>query len=416
MQPVTRLLLPVLLIGLLKALCPTASQAAEVATSQAPAPALNESEYCQGGEFALVFDSNFAKATGTQPETRHWRRESMGKSVNAGQHRMSPGRRHTAWYDKFHEKTSYIRDGVLVQRGFIADEDIPGFVSRDQGGPRDHAYDDPDPRDAAKGTVNLGDFEFHTSWFTTYALKAVDGALVPVQAEDKVLPHGKYWGQPGMSDTPSPNITFSPGTFFEIEVNFEGMQALAHRHSFWLMPTATEFVAYDEDPANGLEIDIYEHELTLEPELAESLTPNPNDMLLMKCLGGATTPHATENELVPDLNTNINVPGINVGWHKIGLLWTHDQLVWFVDGVAKVRDTQLVPQVGMYLIISREANTGALRSDGNNAHNLLVDGEKIPSDAGLWGRNAMTPGNRELVKAGKDDVKVRSVRAWKVLQ
>ena len=51
------------------------------------------------------------------------------------------------------------------------------------------------------------------------------------------------------------------------------------------------------------------------------MNPNPNDVLLMKCIGGATSPPATQNELRADGNTEINVPGINRGWHKIGLLW-----------------------------------------------------------------------------------------------
>ena len=141
------------------------------------------------------------------------------------------------------------------------------------------------------------------------------------------------------------------------------MRALGHRHSFWLMPASSGGKAYDNDPANGLEIDIYEHELAREKGPHTGDGPNLNEAMLMKCIGGSTTPPSTKNELREDGQSLIYVPGINTGWHNIGLLWTKDQLVWFIDGKPWVRDTTLVPQVEMFLILSRQANTGASKSD-----------------------------------------------------
>jgi len=376
-------------------------------------PVFEDPSLIGGLSFELVFDSDFSKAPDGPPPATLWRREDMGSSNNAGQHRQAEGRRHAAWYDRYHDKTGFVRDGLLIQRGFVADQDLDGFVSRDAGSsPRNHSYVDPDPRDQKEGPVNFADFELHTSWFDTFAFKAVDGVQVPVLADDKLVASKDFWGQPGKTDTPSPNIAFAPGTYFEIEVNFEGMTALAHRHSFWLMPAREQGLAYDDDPANGLEIDIYEHELATDRAVAATGERNQNEILLMKCIGSKTTPKSTQNELRADGKTAIRVPGINEGWHRIGLLWTKESLTWFVDGAAKVKDSVLVPTVDMYLIVSREANTGA--NSSGMPQELQADGDKIPFDAGLFGRNVATPANRELIKAGKDEVKVRYVRAWKV--
>ncbi|MDF1813998.1 MAG: serine hydrolase [Verrucomicrobiales bacterium] len=391
---------------------PTASNSA--AAPPTPQPVSPDKETLATHQFKLIFDSPFNDPKLIGPQSPLWRRESMIGSNNSGQHRQAPARRHAAWYDKYFEKTAFIRDGVLVQRGFVADSDMPGFVSRDAGdAPRNYAYTDPDPRDKSKGEVNFADFEIHTSWFDTFALKSVDGKQVPVLPTDTLVESKDYWGQPGKTDTRSPDITFSPGTYFEIEVNFEDMKALSHRHSFWLMPASANS-AYDSDPANGVEIDIYEHELAREPGTPVGDGPNLNEGLLMKCIGGSTNPPSTVNELRKDGKTLILVPGINRGWHQIGLLWTEEKLVWFVDGKACVKDTGLVPQVDMFMILSREANTGATKSD--EPHSLKMDGERIPHDAGLFGRNVATPENRNLIKAGEDEVKVRYVRAWKIAE
>ncbi|MFG0265194.1 MAG: lichenase [Rhodopirellula sp. JB055] len=374
-------------------------------------PQINDERAHQRFEFQLTYDVDFSAPNSLDPKAGFLRREDMGVSNNAGQHRQGPGRRHAAWYDKYHDQTASVENGVLIQRGFVADSDLPGFVSRDAGdSPRNFSYVDPDPKDAARGEVNFADFEIHTSWFDTFALKNVEGEQVPVDRTDEQVPKDQFWGQPGKTDTASPNITFAPGTFFEIEVNFEGMEALAHRHSFWLMPAAEQSGAYDDDPSNGLEIDIYEHEMVVEKDAPEA--ESRNNILLMKCIGGKTNPPTTFNELRDDGKTSIQVPGINQGWHKIGLFWTEQALIWFVDGKAVVRDSKLVPTVPMYLIVSREANTGAgLSSDHQN---LRADGERIPVDAGLYGRNVATPTNRDLIKQGRDEVRVRSIRAWTI--
>ena len=376
-------------------------------------PAINDANLAEGLRFEEIFNSTFDSPDVLKREAGTWRRESMIGSNNSGQHRQAPGRRHAAWYDQFQDRTAFVRDGVLVQRGFVADKSLDGFTSRDSGEqPRNHEYEDPDARDVGK--INFAKFELHTSWLDTFAVKSVDGKQVPVEVDDELVDKKEYWGQLGKTDTPSPNVTFSPGTFFEIEVSFSKMQALSHRHSFWLMPASANREAYDEDPANGLEIDIYEHELAADRNSKAPKDVSINEVLLMKCIGGATDPPSTKNELRDDGGTAIRVQGINEGWHKIGLLWTNDKLVWFVDGNAVVQDSRLVPQVDMFLILSREANTGASHHANAADHILLADGDRIPHDAGLWGRNVATPANLDLIRAGKDEVHTRSVRAWKI--
>lgn len=386
-------------------------QGSTLAKADSPQPRSPNTKTLAAHEFEIVFDSDFSKP-GVLTGGDYWRRETMRDSNNSGQHRQDVGRRHAAWYDKHLDKTAFIRDGFLVQRGFIADKDLEGFVSRDANGPRDTEYTDPDPNEADKGAVNFADFELHTSWLDTFAVKSVDGQQVPVLRTDEVVPKKEFWGQLGKSDTASPNIVFSPGSYFEIEVNFENMNAVAHRHSFWLMPAFEQKNAYDNDPANGLEIDIYEHELAVSPDRTDAKSAQRNEILLMKCIGGSTTPPSTKNELRDDANTAIHVPGINVGWHTVGLLWTTDRLTWFVDGQPVVQDSVLVPQIDMFLIVSREGNTGANHS-GRPEH-VAANPPAIPYDAGLFGGNVATPTNRNVIKSNQDDVLVRSVRVWKV--
>ncbi len=386
---------------------------------EARQPVFSDPRLSSGVEYRLVFDSDFSNPAVLDAESKAglWRHEDMASSGNSSQHRQSKGRRHAAWYDRYRDQTAFIRDGVLVQRGFVADSDQPDFVSRDAGdADRNHAYVDPDPSDAEGGEVNFADFELHTSWIDTFAVKEMNGERVPVQRDDVLVSKRELRGREGFADTRSPNITFRPGTYFEIEVNFEGMEALSHRHSFWLMPATADRVAYDGDPGNGLEIDIYEHELSVRREGAVTLENDhqKNEFMLMKCIGGSTNPPTTFNELRDDGETLVQSPGINRGWHRVGLLWTRDRLTWLIDGVAVVQDSKLVPQVPMYLIVSREANTGASRGGGSTV--LKADGDKIPRDAGLLGRNVATPENRDLIKAGRDEVLVRSVRAWQITQ
>ncbi len=374
-----------------------------------PAPPQVSSDLKSKYDFALIFDADFSQ-TATLGAGALWRRENMSASHNSNQHKHADGRRHAAWYDQYQEQTAFFRDGYLVQAGHVADASLSGFQSRDSGNaPRNHSYADPDPRDDGKGTVNFADFELHTSWFDTFALKWSQGKSVPVLPTDKLLPKEQYTGAPGTTDTPSPNITFLPGSYFEIEVSFEGMKALSHRHSLWLMPATPENQAYDSDSSNGVEIDIYEHELVEDGELSLS----ENEMLLMKSIGGSTSPPVTKNELKGDGATNIRVKGINSGWHKIGLLWTKGEVIWLVDGEELVRDSQLVPQVPMYLLLTREANTGAVDPSTAGPQELKSMGAAIPLDPGLFGRNVATPDNRALVKAGSDEVRVRYVRAWR---
>ena len=199
-------------------------------------------------------------------------------------------------------------------------------------------------------------------------------------------------------DTSAPNRTWAPGAYYEIKVNFENQSWPSHRHSFWLMPATTldfeigpigggtEFVnAYDADPSSGVEVDIYEKEGNVGAQ---------SDILLMKVIGGAAGS-------TPD--DQITSPGINTGDHTIGCLHMPDRLVWYIDGIEVQRDEQRVPQVRMYMLVTRELNTGV------GANPPPVE-PKRPTDFGLWGHNAYASRDQH----SSDFVDIHYVRVWTV--
>jgi beta-glucanase (GH16 family) len=52
--------------------------------------------------------------------------------------------------------------------------------------------------------------------------------------------------------------------------------------------------------------------------------------------------------------TRVEIPGINMGYHTFGLLWTPGEYVFFVDGVETWRTTEAVSQIPEYMILSVE--------------------------------------------------------------
>jgi len=237
---------------------------------------------------------------------------------------------------------------------------------------------------AIDGDVATGDL--CTSWIDTYGITFRG-------------PHNSDKG----ADPAKPNVTFGKNTYFEIEVNFSRMQTPGFRHSFWLMPATSNVPdrgpvlygdqgpflggppppAYDgrENAANGVEIDIYEIEHS----------PGFEDTLLMKVIAGDIPDDTTNNAYPTSVHpkTQIPVPGINQGWHRIGLLWSETELIWLVDGVPLVRDTELMPNdVRMFLLVTRELSET------------------------LYGQDPRTPQNRTLI--ADDSVMIRNVRVWSV--
>ena len=92
-------------------------QKGETIPSSGTQPAINDPALGSTLRFTEIFNSTFDSPDVLKREAGKWRRESMAKSNNSGQHRQAPGRRHAAWYDRYQDQTAFFRDGVLGQRG-----------------------------------------------------------------------------------------------------------------------------------------------------------------------------------------------------------------------------------------------------------------------------------------------------------
>jgi len=315
--------------------------------------------------------------------------EPLTDGVYASQHRRTnpdetglpeDGRRDHAWHNKAYTDTLNEQADHITQEGAVIPNTSAEYLDYGTG-----------------HTFNLA-----TSWLDTFATTRLD-------ANNE---------GPNVPNPATPNVTFGPDTFFELEVNFSSMQTPGFRHSWWLMPATIndrpgesvvfgdnaardadnnlrvlDGTAYDGTGAaarNGVEIDIYEHEV--------GNGGNPDNTLLMKVIagnGGAeqTTDNTFDTRSVTaapiDNSTDVIVPGINAGWHRIGFLWRETELVWFVDGQAVVRDTDNMPNdVRMYMILSRELNDI------------------------LFGGDPTTAANRALIP--NDSVGIRNLRVWSV--
>lgn len=103
------------------------------------------------------------------------------------------------------------------------------------------------------------------------------------------------------------------------------------------------------------------------------------------------------------------------GWHKIGLYWSSNKLVWFLDGYPVVEDTTTVPTVPHYLLLTREINSGVF--DGRLS-------SCVSYDPGIRGENAALAqnlaelgtknqdGTEDFGLSGRDHVVVDYVKVW----
>ncbi len=329
------------------------------------------------------------------------------------------GRRHAAFYNERQEQTGFIANSdYLVQRG-IVDYSITDPL-------RNLPYADPP---GSGEMVNFGDYRLYTSFLRTFGRKSDSDHTV---RDDFVK--------------------FSPGHFFEIRVNFENMSSFGHRHSFWLMPArlngSTVVQApqlnYDNSAANGVEIDIYEHEFFNDPSRSDNF--EIANSLLMKVLGDPVSvggTGSTNNEINNSgngigylsgssttvfLDNNSPTNRTSVGWHTVGLYWSSTKLVWYLDGEPVVLDNDLIPQTDMYMLLTREMNSG-VNDDGNpNTPQPSTDPDPkaIPKDPGLFGQNVgfsaslaelgqvNSSGGESLGINGQDHVLVDYVKVWTV--
>ena len=257
-------------------------------------------------------------------------------------------------------------------------------------------------------TIDFTQFNVCVPWLTTFG------------ADYNISPHDMW-----APDASKPNVTIEKNSYTEIKLTFSGYQASAFRTSLWLIPATRNndpgitvkhgdsnildangnqnFVKDPyhaaEDPADGVEVDIFEYERTVDSA--------NHDWLIMKCLGEL----GDQDKWTHNVHTNgpgVNgadgrVPGIdNTDFHRIGLLWVEDRLVWFVDGVAYVKDVVNVPNnVRMQLVLSRELTAG------NNGA-----GSGTPSDPGIFGDSGASSANRNLIDG--DYVEIEHIRVWEV--
>lgn len=155
--------------------------------------------------------------------------------------------------------------------------------------------------------------------------------------------------------------------------------------------------AYNDDGNDGVEIDIFEYEFN------ESSFKNN---IIMAVYGGAAGNTST---IVKPGTQNIN---LEQGTHKIGFLWEEDKMVWYINGIEFKRETNvnLIPDVYSYLVVSREANSGVVRSDDPNTDGKHVLEVKpyIPYDWGLYAENTWLYKDRINTDRGKIDY----IRVW----
>ncbi|MGQ7846372.1 fibronectin type III domain-containing protein [Granulosicoccus sp. 3-233] len=322
------------------------------------------------------------------------------------------GRRWSAWYNNHLGETSYIDtwtypEDALIQRGIV------DYSVTDPE--RDETYSEPDgPED-----VNYGNFRAYTSFLTTHG-------FVSDQNRQPLTTPQHRWG---------------PGHYFEIKVNFENMSMGGHRHSFWLMPADYDAngdviggnIAYDSNPSNGVEIDIYEYEAApastentlymkvLGNPISNGGTGNSNNTLdnadrptgISYSGGGNSNSGGTGTEVT----TTSSFPGglLTDGWHKIGLYWSSSKLVWFLDGYPVVEDTTNVPTVPHYLLLTREINSGVFdqRQSSNVSYDPGIQGENaaIARNLAELGKKNQD-GTEDFGLTGRDHVVVDYVKVW----
>jgi len=260
------------------------------------------------------------------------------------------GKRWSAWYNDFNDANAYRENGALVMGGWMSDRADPT---------RPVPYDD-------NGVyTDYGSNKLYTGWLDTWSRKWVG------PSDEHVV------------DPASPAKSFKYG-YFEAKINVSSMNTPGFRLSMWLMPASTDAAgqqlvvdtAYDHDGNNGVEIDLFEYEWT------GSSTANN---LIMGVHGGGA---GTDLNIVNAANAGHN---LRQGWHTLGLKWTTDEIVWTLNGdvVKRITDSELIPDVYSYLIISREMNSGVKRTglDNINTDDKLEAPPFRPRDPGLYAEN-----------------------------
>ncbi len=295
----------------------------------------------------------------------NWIRNDMSDGLHQVGNDGLDGKRWSAWYNAHQDQTARTAGGQLIMGGRVVQQ-----------------------ADSSRNAVQDNDlftefnrYRFYTGWVQTLSREYSNAAGTQVEVRPPSGNDGK-WG---------------PGHFIEVDVDFSNMDSNGFRLSAWMMPADPNVLnkTYDADPGNGVEIDLFEYEVS----------PGAENLLLSKVIAG----DACGNTPGGVINAG---SGIRSGSHTIGLLWMRNRLVWYVDGVERMRDTRLVPQVPHYLIISREMNSGAkdATDDGYQPGVDLRARPGVPKDPGLYATNVW----RSKDKINTDKGRVNSVKVWSV--
>lgn len=269
------------------------------------------------------------------------------------------GVRWAASYDKYRDETAFYKNGQLHLKAKAVKEPNPYRENYERQG-REQPY---------------GDYRLYGAWVDTWT---------------------RRWTPDGhITDPESPNITFEPNTYIEVKVDLSRMCMPGHRFSIWLMPIDHNDVpnrAYNESVADGVEIDI-------------EYDPAMPNWLLCKVVGGAAGQTQGGAINLSDFNLDITQ-----GVHSFGIEWLEDSLVWSVDGVPVNRDTQRVPDHPMYLILSRELNSGVKAEWDLREGDVLESPPLRPADPGLYGASVI----ESIDKIDNDVVVIESVSLYDV--
>lgn len=317
-----------------------------------PSPTIASGEYGDSLTFVENWLSDFDGSTELFDD---WRPDYMAEGLHrAGNFGINSsgqivadtesvdGKRWSLWYTK-PEQTSYIQDGQLVMGGLWTNEADPTRVEYEHLGE----------------TVQFNNHRAYASFLATWNRKWSNEA------------NGGAGGF--ITDPDSPNRTWGPGHFFEMEVDFSGMQTQAFRFSWYLLGAYDRAgEEYDDDP-EVVEVDLFEFELT----------PGQEQTLQLKIISGASggnTPNGS-------VTIPTSIADFSAGPCKIGLLWRAGILVWYVNGIEVQRDESAsrVPSAPHYMVLSREGNSGAKTSPGPGE--LQAVPPYIPWDAGLFAKN-----------------------------
>lgn len=126
--------------------------------------------------------------------------------------------------------------------------------------------------------------------------------------------------------------------YFECRVQFQ--KEIGHWSAFWLQtPTMGQEIG---NPAKaGTEIDVVEYLPNFGDDVSHTLHWD-----------GYKDDHKSTHR-------RLTVPGVSKGWHTIGLLWTPEEYVFYVDGNETWRSDQAVSKRSEYIILSLEVGKWA---------------------------------------------------------